>query len=387
MANPFALTPVDFLGAQNAWQQDLAKTAGMESQARQGQQSEELNKQKIAQNQQAMQQHAALMQDVAAIPEALPAMERLSRVADAAITRGAFGEAEKILSTLSQLDARAANTELRKDAQDTKEQDAKLKRVGIGQQLMSGVTDAGGYDNAIEQYKTLAGEDEWYKYMKAQPYSPGLVTQAKGFLTKQETAGQADLAKARAEQARAAAERSRVTGAASADLATARAAAVREGKQAATKAGGAKSATNEEKKQVSDILGNEYPDLDLTGLKAAAAEIAGDAKEYMRSKGGSYTDAVKAVKAANPHMFEKTSPTSWYNYEMLSGVKDSKGGTRYKPKGLGSSAITPLPAPADRAFVDGKYYTTPKGAMYRSGGQWFKNASEAVPSDGEEEDN
>ena len=73
MGTPFDITPPDFLGAANQWQQDLAQTAQMQSQARQGQQHEQQNDIKLQQQREQMQQHAQLMEDVKALPQAMPA--------------------------------------------------------------------------------------------------------------------------------------------------------------------------------------------------------------------------------------------------------------------------------------------------------------------------
>lgn len=197
MGNPFELRPVDFMGAANQWRQDLARTAQMESGARQDRQVEEQNSLKLQQLRQSMQEHMQLTRDIQALPETMPMMNKIAEAAGMALKQGQLDTASKMISNLSLLDARAASVEQRKAQAEERSAKANSEKMNVGQQLLTGVTDQATYDSALEQYRATVGEDKWYQYMKSQPFSPGLIKQAQGFLTKQrsETQEQLDIAR------------------------------------------------------------------------------------------------------------------------------------------------------------------------------------------------
>lgn len=190
------------MGAANQWRQDLARTAQMESAARQDNQIEQQNDIKLQQLRQNLQQHMQLVHDIQALPQTMPVMDKLMASADAALRQGQLDTANKLISGLSLLDARAASVEQRKAQADERQAKAASEKLALGEQLLTGVTDEQSYRTALEQYRATAGDDKWYQYMKAQPYSPAVVKQAQGFLTKQRSQVQEQLDRERIEAMR-----------------------------------------------------------------------------------------------------------------------------------------------------------------------------------------
>lgn len=210
MPGPFDLVQVDPMQAQQEWRQTLATTAMQEARAQQEQLVVQETKQKIqaqaaAQEQQkkyqqalAQAQQKQTQQSSQIVSEGPDFMGQIESRMNIALSYGQLGDAEKLSKMANETKEKQAQALEHVQAAADKKAQAAVKRTELGEGLLTSVKDPQSYQQALEQYKSAAGEDDWYKYMKTQPYSPQLIDLAKSYLTKQRDAAAQEKDKAEA---------------------------------------------------------------------------------------------------------------------------------------------------------------------------------------------
>lgn len=334
------ITPPDFAGSVAAYRQTRAKTDIMETEAAKA-------KQDFATSQE-------FQQKVRQISPSLPIIDRLDQIADAATSAGRFSDAEKVLGMMSQISSRAALDEQRKAMAADHREKVEKAEYDRQMQLMSGAASSDDWRAAGEIFKQEFGrESPIFKL----PYSPRMVEVAKNALTKQRSATQEALDKARTVLAYADAARAAKQGDAMARYYDARAEYTRNREGATGKSGGkVATASSNDVKEVSAKIRNLYPALPAKELDAASRELAADAKDIQLREHGSYADAVDKALKARAGQFSRVAGSPG-----VFGIGATKAKEKYSslPAGIpkGSKVIGKTPAGKD-------VWKSPEGKQY-----------------------
>lgn len=304
----FDVTPIDPMGAVQDWKQTLATTAFKENQA-------QLEGQKAQQNQMKLQQAAQqekvddqLLQDLKQIPTNLPEYERQGQRSKLLMEAGRFKEAETVIQHMGMNMQREARAEEMGALTELKRTEERSKRIEGALKIYSGVQDSMTLKMAEDMYKQTYGQDSPLKKYTDGVNDPGkikkIVDFARNALAKKETDSQVDMDRARAERARAAAEKDRG--------AKERTQMLIEGRAEQTSAriaakekvmGPAVKLNPDERKMLEDTAGQLWPGITAANKLNGLREIGLEAKDYQLAKGGTFSDAVKKVVANDPNRF------------------------------------------------------------------------------------
>lgn len=302
-------------------------------------------------------------------------------VSDALLNAGLFTKGMQAANYASMQDSRAATARAAESRQTHYQYVAAKDKLDLIGRLYSEVTDQASLDAANAAY--VRQFQEMPSWAEA-PYSPDLVKgiQSESLNTKQrmdlafkqrdEQRREADSSSLRSYRAFMKDYHSRM-----ADEATRRG-------DISEKNAGSKGALMPAKQEILDaakLVQKDFPSLPAEDAQLAGRIIASRARMILRNNRG--LDAGQALQRAYEQERGAGSlqhvPSAWYN--PLKSATDT-----YTPRGRGKSPSSALPAPADRKFQPGSWYTTPKGPMLFQDGMFYSEQEAAdLEDDGEDE--
>jgi len=321
MPNSLDIIAADPMGSLNSWQQDLAKTAQMQSQATilgaeaaVAPQKQAASLAEMAANTQALQlanqkvidstaDDKAFREALGAIDPSAPLTTKLGEIASSAIKVGKVSEAEAAIKTMQGINSQEALQDRRRAKADLDAAKMQGKKFDRMMQLMRAMDSAEIKPQLEDLFKQEFGVEaptaRW-------PWSPDLQRAAVSALEKQQAASKTAAENALTAQRLAAIDRADKVGKAQVRLYEARVEDVRVQTERRVKDGGKGAApTKREVESAEAYVKNAQPGLGSAARRLAAEEIAADAKIIQQRDAGSYADAVEqAYEGRKGQFFE-----------------------------------------------------------------------------------
>lgn len=343
MANQFDVTPPDPMGAANDWQRELANTSLAQSNASiaKTRVGEEADKAVLSHD--AMLASQAFRDKVSKIDPSVKPMEKLSLIADAAMSSGRFEDAEKALAGMAHLAQVSTLDGVRQAQAEKARTDASDKKMKRAQELLQGVKSQDDLNMANSIF-----EAEFKEPSPLGPtYSETLRRVGTGTLTNALTQARIRTQEAQALRDDAATLKERQIAEATKALRDKRLAETKKIEEGLGKAGGkAATATKEEKNTTAAVLKKFFPDLDNADI--AREEVSQEAKAVLaRREASDFKAAVEKVIKENPGRFKEVDKSSWNPWS-----KEKKNVYGKDPEG---DKPQPLP-PKGTTLVEGKVY-------------------------------
>ena len=339
MANQYDISPADPLQTQQDWRQSLAKTAVMESNARQMPGIEQEQKMRLQALMQGHQDDEKFRAEAAKLSPDMPLSDRTSRLATLAFQTGKIGDGEKLLSSAANIANRESQAAMRDQAIALKSAQEMQKKIQVYQSVeqMMGESST-GWEMGNELVKSQTGEDHpLYAMMKKknQGWSPDAGKALKAGHEKRSVALQDELTQGHINKLKA--DTNRQARVATSQIAEheARTAAISERAVSGAKAGAGKIATvSKSDKEAAMRLAREvHGEAAAEHLDRFSDDIASDAKAIQLKEHGSYKEALLKALAQNEPNWKAGEPLKVGGFTLPGGAKSKATYASKKPPG------------------------------------------------------
>jgi len=341
------IPPADPLGTQQDWRQTLARTAIMESQARQQPGIEEQQKLETERQRMALakmtkdvEDDKKFRQQSQQLSPDQPLSEYTSKLAGLAFQNNRLTEGEKLLQSAANLankESLAAQREVTMNLKEAQELEKKVKVYQSVEQMMGASPD--GWEMGNELVKSLTKEDHPLYAMRKKNglgWAPGVGDALNAGHQKRLTGLQEDLERARIEEIKTRAARERALTSAQIANISSEIEARTSRMNAVKKTAGEKLATvtKSEKEAAMRLAREMHGDAEPAHLDRFSDDVAADAKAIQLREHGSYKDALLKAAAQNEGNWKKSDPKTFLGLTV--------SGTGGKPLyGTGSKSSAP----------------------------------------------